>query len=60
MSQLRKFSGDEDDDDVLDPQLPTKLPTEVPNLPNRDLGPHSTKDVDDPPNTGEVPTEPPG
>ncbi|MEC3977706.1 hypothetical protein [Amycolatopsis sp. H20-H5] len=58
MSQLRKYPDDEEDD-VLDPDLPTKLPTEVPSAPNRDLGPRGTKEVDDPPNTGEAVIEPP-
>jgi hypothetical protein len=29
--------------------------TEVPHAPGKDLGPRGTRDVDDPPNTGEVP-----
>ncbi len=48
-----------DEDEELDDLLTTQPKTDVPGVPNRDIGPHGTKEVDDVPNSGEVPVEPP-
>ncbi|MFD8491656.1 hypothetical protein [Amycolatopsis sp. NPDC059657] len=41
----------QDEDEELPPLRTPPLNTEVPSVPNRDVGTGGTKEVDDPPNT---------
>ncbi|WP_370948318.1 hypothetical protein AB5J62_12210 [Amycolatopsis sp. cg5] len=48
-------SRKQDEDEELPPLHTPPLNTEVPSVPNRDVGTGGTKEVDDPPNTDDVP-----
>ncbi|MFI7120248.1 hypothetical protein [Amycolatopsis sp. NPDC049868] len=58
MRESKKSFGQDDEED-LDDLRGIQPKTDVPSAPNRDAGPHGTKEVDDVPGGGEVPLEPP-
>jgi hypothetical protein len=58
MRESKKDFG-HDEEDELDDLIKTQPKTDVPSAPNRDIGPHGTKEVDGMPNSGDVPVEPP-
>ncbi|MGK4596002.1 hypothetical protein [Amycolatopsis sp. w19] len=58
MRESKKSFGHDDEED-LDDLRGIQPKTDVPSAPNRDVGPHGTKEVDDVPGGGEAPIEPP-
>ncbi|MFD5245760.1 hypothetical protein ACFWIW_14505 [Amycolatopsis sp. NPDC058340] len=58
MRESKKSFGQDEEED-LDDLRGVQPKTDVPSAPNRDIGPHGTKEVDDVPDGGEVPIEPP-
>ncbi|MFJ4099497.1 hypothetical protein [Amycolatopsis japonica] len=58
MRESKKSFGQDDEED-LDDLRGIQPKTDVPGAPNRDVGPHGTKEVDDVPGGGEAPIEPP-
>ncbi|MGY6651275.1 hypothetical protein ACXIZN_03825 [Amycolatopsis sp. TRM77291] len=58
MRESKKNFGQDEEED-LDDLRGIQPKTDVPGAPNRDVGPHGTKEVDGVPGSGEAPVEPP-
>lgn len=58
MRESKKSFGQDEEED-LDNLRKIQPKTDVPGAPNRDIGPHGTKEADGVPNSGDVPIEPP-